>query len=377
MNYKYHLLKYAGPSSRLTCPACGRKRCFAPYVDKDNNIIGEEYGRCDHESSCGYVKYPPSERDWRESYSEYRQRTQKPKPKVIVRPQPRQEQPQGICTIPGDIVKKSIRTKPVSDFAFFLLTLFDVNTVTRLIGEYGIGVTKSLDAIFYQIDGTGRCRTGKVMKYDRNTGHRIKDPSAKTPITWVHSLLKQQGVLPQEWELTQCLFGEHLLKKYPDKVVCLVEAEKTAVICSAIMPECVWVAVGGKTQLGDKVDVLEGRQIVAFPDVDGYDAWVQKCAERPYLNIQVSDYLVHNATAEDRQMGADIADILIRWMKDKQGYVAPAREPPPTTSKYADNPVMLEVMKYFSPENWDNIDTLIRELDLEFVGATRISKLNN
>lgn len=31
-------------------------------------------------------------------------------------------------------------------------------------------------------------------------------------------------------ELTQCLFGELLLKKYPDRQVILVEAEKTAVI---------------------------------------------------------------------------------------------------------------------------------------------------
>lgn len=67
MNYRYHLLKYAGPASRWTCPQCGRKHCFAPYVDKDKRPAGEEYGRCDHESSCGYVKYPPSETDWRES----------------------------------------------------------------------------------------------------------------------------------------------------------------------------------------------------------------------------------------------------------------------------------------------------------------------
>lgn len=68
------------------------------------------------------------------------------------------------------------------------------------------------------------------MKYNRETGHRIKDEAMPNRITWVHSLLKKQGVLPQEWELTQCLFGEHLLKKYPDKPVCLVEAEKTALI---------------------------------------------------------------------------------------------------------------------------------------------------
>ena len=42
MNYRYHLLKYAGPSTRWTCPQCGRKHCFAPYVDKDNHPAGEE-----------------------------------------------------------------------------------------------------------------------------------------------------------------------------------------------------------------------------------------------------------------------------------------------------------------------------------------------
>lgn len=78
-------------------------------------------------------------------------------------------------------------------------------------------------------------------------------------------------MLPREWELSQCLFGEHLLKKYPDKPVGMVEAEKTALICSALMPQLVWVAVGGKGQLGDKVEVLYGRTIVAFPDSDAHD----------------------------------------------------------------------------------------------------------
>ena len=143
------------------------------------------------------------------------------------------------------------------------------------------------------------------------------------------------------------------------------------------MPEFVWVAVGGKTQLGDKVEVLEGRTVIAFPDTDGYEAWVEKTAERPYLNIQVSDYLVKNATDEDHAKGADVADVLIRWMK---GNHAPCPNPQPITAAtrqsltYPDNPVMQEVMKYISPEHWDNVDALIRELDLEFVGVTRILK---
>ncbi|MDY0333021.1 MAG: DUF6371 domain-containing protein [Bacteroidales bacterium] len=38
-----------------------------------------------------------------------------------------------------------------------------------------MGVTKNRDVIFYQIDTEGRDRTGKIMKYNRQTGKRIKD----------------------------------------------------------------------------------------------------------------------------------------------------------------------------------------------------------
>ena len=81
--------------------------------------------------------------------------------------------PQGCCTIPAAIVQKCVRTKPLSDFLRFLLTIFDEDTVSRLVSEYFIGVTKAGDAIFFQMDTQGRCRTGKVMKYNPETGHRI------------------------------------------------------------------------------------------------------------------------------------------------------------------------------------------------------------
>ena len=304
--------------------------------------------------------HPPLEPDWRDFPPRYYRPQPKPKSRIIKKSPLQPEPAAGLCTIPMDLVHKTIRTNPPSDFLKFLRTLFDEDTINRLVQEYNIGVTKSGDAVFYQIDSQGRCRTGKVMKYDPITGHRIKDTSVQTPITWVHSLLKQQGVLPQEWELTQCLFGEHLLKKYPDKDVCLVEAEKTAIICSGFMPQCIWVAVGGKTQIGDKVEVLAGRRITAFPDIDGYDKWKEKVDERPYLNIQVSDYLLKDSTEEDRRAGIDIADVLIRWYSTPGNVDSPEDE----------NPIAKEIRRCFSPQYFNEVMALVEDLDLEIVGVT-------
>ena len=42
------------------------------------------------------------------------------------------------------------------------------------------------------------------MLYDPTTGKRVKEPF--NHISWVHKVIKQP-----EFELKQCLFGEHLL----------------------------------------------------------------------------------------------------------------------------------------------------------------------
>lgn len=78
-------------------------------------------------------------------------------------------------------------------------------------------------------------------------------------------------------------FGEHLLKTHPDKVVVLVESEKSAVIGSAIFPDYVWLATGGKSQMREeKLRVLSGRTVLLFPDADAYAEWKQR-AESMYF----------------------------------------------------------------------------------------------
>ena len=45
----------------------------------------------------------------------------------------------------------------------------------RLLEEYRLGATRDGAVIFWQIDRTNRVRTGKVMQYNPNDGHRVKD----------------------------------------------------------------------------------------------------------------------------------------------------------------------------------------------------------
>ena len=196
------------------------------------------------------------------------------------------------------------------------MTLFTEPQVHTLVHQYNLGVTKARDIIYFQTDINGNCRTGKIMKYNPITGKRIKAPDTKFKINWVHSLLKKSGALDESWQLTQCLFGEHLLPQHPDKPIALVESEKTAIISSGLMPQYLWLATGGKSQLSqEKLSVLAGRKTIAFPDIDGYRTWTTKAADFPFLDIRVSDLLEKNATPADRTAHIDLADWILKYLE--------------------------------------------------------------
>lgn len=171
--------------------------------------------------------------------------------------------PTPIGYVPIHYVEKSKSVQ--SNFFRFLSILLgnyygskSQEVLNRLLDEYRLGATRDGAVIFWQIDKNGKVRTGKVMQYNPEDGHRIKEQGVA--INWIHNILKKQNVLPEEWLLSQCLFGEHLLSLYPDKVVVLVESEKSAIIGSAIFPNYVWLATGGKSQMKeDKLRVLSGR----------------------------------------------------------------------------------------------------------------------
>ena len=191
----------------------------------------------------------------------------------------------------------------------YLVNLFGTSEAEKLISKYFIGTSKYWKGacVFWQIDIEGNIRTGKIMLYNLSTGNRIKKPYDY--IAWEHNAIKQP-----EYNLKQCLFGEHLLKD-KTKPVAIVESEKTAIIASIYFPKLIWVAVGSLNNLNaERCKILKGRNVILYPDSNGFQIWSDKANELSYItNFVVSNLLECKAHKTDKINGLDIADYLTKF----------------------------------------------------------------
>ena len=316
-NYRFHLQKYK-PGSKTSCPACGRKRCFTRYVDDEGAVtFPDSVGICDHVNSCGYHCSP---KEYFRDHPEVLQ-TRSEKPFVLYRPatvpKPRQDDPSLPSYIPKDDIMKSLTHYEMNPLFNYLKTVFSEEQTMNIMSTYNIGTSRKWggSAVFWQVDIAGNVRTGKIMLYDSRTGHRVKEPHSY--VGWVHSELK----LP-DFHLKQCLFGEHLLAKNPAMPLAIVESEKTAVICSAFVPDILWLATGGMNGCfnAETMSVLRDRNVTLFPDLGAFDIWSQKATILSEIcrRVTVSDVLEKNATDEQRRCGLDIADFFLEEPTKRQ-----------------------------------------------------------
>lgn len=300
MEYTYSLQKYTGRNSRHTCPACGRKFCFTLYMDGNNNPIAEDVGRCEHRNSCGYEKTP------KDYFSENPTELKEFRP--IQAPQPRKEEKPDY--IPFSLIQQSESTN--NTLMDYLRKFFAENDLNKITADYHLGSTKKREVIFPQIDRVSMCRTGKVIDYDKN-GHRIKKMQGDA-VDWLHArLMKKQGKQASDFHLKQCLFGEHLLSKRPNDIVCMTEGEKSTVICSLIFPQFVWVSVGGKQNFKPAMcHALKGRDVIVYPDADAVNEWAVKLPQFVFCrSIKLSDWAKNEPQGSKR----DIADLIMEQRK--------------------------------------------------------------
>lgn len=308
--YRFHLQKYKY-GSKLSCPNCGKKRCFVKYVDAEGEItFPDNVGKCDHENSCGY-HYTPKE------YF-------KDNPDILMNRITPAQDTNSFCYkphyrkiismessyIPTSYFERSLSHYAINPLYQYFCRVFGEEETTRLFRLYNIGTSVKWggSAVFWQVDIEGHVRTGKIMCYNPENGHRVKEPQAY--VSWAHSELK----LP-DFHLKQCLFGEHLLKGSSETPVMLVESEKTAVIMSHFIPDYIWLATGGKNGCFNReaMQVLEGRDVVLIPDLGAIEQWKEKSSLLSSIcrKVTVSDVLERTASEEQRSQGLDIADFFL------------------------------------------------------------------
>ena len=283
--FKYTLDK---SSKKFRCPECNKKS-LVRYIDSDKKYAPEEFGRCDREVNCSYFKKPDSVIET----------------EVFERKE--YEDPKPASYIPYNYAIASYAKYEENNLYKYLVSISSEDRVQALIEKYRFGVDQSGPyttdwTLFWQYDIHNKIRSAKMIKYDQS-GHRCKESSA----SWFHKKGNIYGPLFPEFNLQQCLFGEHLLPG-SKKPIAVVESEKTALIASLYIDKYTWVACGGLQELRDaKVAVLKHRSVTLFPDLGGYESWAIKAED---YGFNISNHLESIATDEDRAAGKDLADYI-------------------------------------------------------------------
>ena len=348
-----------------TCPSCGRRGKFSPYIDTTTMrpVDDRQCGRCNRLSNCGY-HLPPREMQ-APLLSPQGGKSAEP----VLLPHGGGWEGAGASEFYEKMRRACEQSQPWgSHLVTWLRTQFPREQVAAALKRYRVGGTPDGATLWWQIDTQGRVHTGKAMQYNPLTGHRVKesgpplipprgeDRGASTPpprgrvgggfpVNWAHRM-RLYGE-PSDLVVPQCLFGEHLVNVdvnvndncHPEDIhreaqssfssslslalqaatpplVMLVESEKTALIMSLVCPDKVWLATGGKANFKESMLApLIGLEVAVYPDADALRDWYTRAVEMnrtlgTRLHIPTWYYnLMDHPEAIAR--GLDLADVLV------------------------------------------------------------------
>lgn len=301
-DYRFIPEKYAGKSSRHTCPRCHKKHQFTRYVDtRSNEYIHDDVGICNRSVKCGY-HYPP-----KQYFQDLKHNTINPKvtakPKKLIKTN-KTNQKYSYLKYNNVISTKIIKSNTFYK-AFPNLHSDEFENILKL---YRLGTHKNTNyltnaPIFWQIDLENRVRTGKIIQYNAK-GKRVKGQQ-----NWYHRIYHKNS-----FNLKQVPFGLHLLNKHPAKKIAIVESEKTAILMSLAIPEFNWLAVGSCQNLSfNMLKLIKNKDVILFPDADKYELWKSKIPKLPKSNFyHLSELLYTYATDYEKKEDYDLADYYLR-----------------------------------------------------------------
>ena len=367
--HRYRLATYreckAHREWNTTCPDCGRKGKFSPYIDiaTMQPVDDKRCGRCSRLSNCGYHLPPremPRTEDFtsRESqdYSSQKINSHANLAKFASlhsRIVPRQHSAMPTNASEASVLREicEIRVRQNNQreqerhyekmrraceqsqpwgghLVTWLRTKFPREQVDAALKRYHVGGTPDGATLWWQIDEQGRVHTGKAMQYNPLTGHRVKEQGF--PVNWAHRM-RRYGE-PTDLIVSQCLFGLHLapllspqggktaMPEYSPlgeiEGAALVESEKTALIMSLVCPDRVWLATGGKANFKESMLwPLLGHEVAVYPDADALADWEQRIHQlnrelghRLYIPTGYYNLMNHE---QPRREGWDLADVVM------------------------------------------------------------------
>ncbi|MGO3691078.1 MAG: DUF6371 domain-containing protein [Psychroflexus halocasei] len=345
--YKYTLDK---TSKKHICPNCNKKR-FVRYIDVEVvEYLSHEVGRCDREINCGYHYTPKA--FFKDHNSVYDNRINIRNSQSISK--------RNTSYHNWKDVNDSLVNNGRNNFIRFLNSIFSDDEINKMLSQYKIGTARNWyhATIFWQIDQKQKIRGGKIISYDEN--------GKRTPyINWYHSIaLKKKWI--KTFELSQCLFGLHLLKEN-SKPIAIVESEKTACVMSLCFDKYLWLATGSLNGLNEKkISPIKNEEIILYPDLGiqskkgtPYEQWKIKATElqRKGYDIKISDLLEKKGNDHQRENGYDLADYFLKNENKKPRKIISAHQ-----QKYVD----------FYLKN-QNLKTLIDVFDLQDEHGNKIN----
>lgn len=223
------------PAKKGMCPNCQQQGVFRYYENLDR-----KYGKCERVNNCGHHKNPCNES------SEARNDLQS----------------LNNSTANNNKVVEPEIIYPVDDYLSQLLSNQSTNfhkacsELLKIPKDHFISwaVGGESDNTCFILQNKKKALNVKKIQYNDN----CKRNKSKVPF----SLKADKGT-----KYLTCLYGEHLLTD--NKIICLVEAEKTAIISSFFYPQFDWLATGGSNGLTvSKVQVLLNREVYYIGDAD-------------------------------------------------------------------------------------------------------------
>jgi hypothetical protein len=306
------------------------------YIDVvTGQYLEDGYGKCDRVDSCGYHKIPPA------LY------VQENEERIVIEEEKSLWDSDNFTKEYYETFRKNEKKIP-NTFMRGITDLFGKDAAITAYNKYKLGTFYDGHVIFpYYFNG--ELKTGKIIPYKKDL-HRDKN---KSPM-WLHSWgndntykkadgnVITNGIDERTFKFALPLFGWDIIKDNQEKTICLVEAEKTAVIASIVFPEYNWLATGGLYGLQRyKFNFYSGRKWYIFPDLGymkykGNDTKVSN-----YWKMRISDingeftiideypyYLPLGYSEEQIKMAEtmqlDLADFLL--MKNNDGYIKDLKE---------------------------------------------------